>query len=195
MSTIRSKPTGRGRSDQDLTISSAEQLHALSNPTRWAIIGRLNEAPASVQELSRAMRIAKGTIGHHVRVLDRAGLIRVVETRRVRGVTEKRYARVGRRFKLPQGEAAAAIGAKHNVGTLPLRQAVAEARRSTGRDDPSTSFILRARMSADRARRFADLLNALGAEFAEGASDEGETYGMVAAIYVPEWASTSEEND
>lgn len=194
MSTIRRKPTTEPRPDQDLTISSAEQLHALSNPTRWAIIGRLNQGPASVQELSRAMGTAKGTIGHHVRVLDRAGLIRVVETRRVRGVTEKRYARAGRRFKLPEGDAAAAIGAKHDVSTLPLRQAVAEARRSTGGDDPSTSFILRARMSPDRARRFADLLNALGTEFVEGAPDEGETYGMVAAIYVPEWASTSEEN-
>lgn len=194
MPTIRPNSTDT-RPDQDLTITSTDQLHALSNPTRWAIIGRLNDGPGSVQELSRAMGMAKGTIGHHVRVLERAGLVRVVETRKVRGVIEKRYARVGRRFKLPEGEAAAALGTKHDIGTLPLRQALAEARRSTGTDDPSMSFILRGRMSADRARRFADLLNALGAEFVDGAADEGQTYGMVAAIYVPEWASTNEEKD
>jgi DNA-binding transcriptional ArsR family regulator len=194
MPTIRPKSTNPTR-EPDLTISSTEQLHALSNPRRWAIIGRLNDRPASVQELSRSMGTAKGTIGHHVGVLERAGLVRVAETRKVRGVVEKRYARVGRRYKLPEGDAAAALGTKHDIGMLPLRQAVAEARRSTGEDDPSMAFILRARMSADRARRFADLLNALGAEFADGAPEEGETYGMVAAIYVPEWASTHEEKD
>lgn len=181
--------------DGDLTISSTEQLHALSNPTRWAIIGRLNDGVASVQELARSMDAAKGTIGHHVRVLERAGMVRVAETRKVRGVVEKRYARVGKRFRLPDRDAAAALGTKHDIGTLPLRQAVAEARPSSGPDDPSMSFILRARMTADRARRFADLLNAVGAEFVDGASDEGETYGFVAAIYVPAWTSRNEKGE
>lgn len=194
MPTSRQKPTNAGP-DDDLTISSTEQLHALSNPTRWAIIGRLNDGPASVQELARSMGAPKGTIGHHVRVLARAGLVRIAETRKVRGVMEKRYARVGKRFKLPERDAAAALGTKHDIGTMPLRQAVAEAKRSSGPDDPSMSFILRARMSAERARRFADLLNALGAEFVDGAADEGETFGLVAAIYVPEWASSKEGKD
>lgn len=194
MPTSRQNSTNPGP-DDDLTISSTEQLHALSNPTRWGIIGRLNDGPASVQELARSMGAAKGTIGHHVRVLANAGLVRVAETRKVRGVVEKRYARVGKRFRLPDREAAAALGTKHDIGTLPLRQALAEARPSSGPDDPSMSFILRARMSPDRARRFADLLNALGAEFVDGAADEGETFGLVASIYVPEWASSKEEKD
>lgn len=193
MPTNQQKPTNAS-DDDELTISSTEQLAALSNTTRWQIVGRLNDGPASVQELSRAMGAAKGTIGHHVRVLERAGLVRVTETRRVRGVVEKRYARVGKRFRMPDRETAAALGTKHDIGTLPLRQAVAEARPSTGADDPSMSFVLRGRMSADRARRFADLLNALGAEFVDGAGDEGQTYGMVAAIYVPAWASTEGED-
>ena len=194
MPTSRVNSTNAGP-DDDLTISSTEQLHALSNPTRWGIIGRLNNGAASVQELARSMDAPKGTIGHHVRVLERAGLVRIAETRKVRGVVEKRYARVGKRFRLPDRDAAAALATKHDIGTLPLRQAVAEAKRSSGPDDPSMSFILRARMSPDRARRFADLLNALGAEFIDGAVDEGETYGMVAAIYVPDWASSNEGGD
>ena len=50
------------------------------------------------------------------------------------------------------------------------------------------SIVVRARMSAARARRFADLVNALAAEFADGAPEVGETYGFAAAIYVPDWA-------
>ena len=63
-----------------------------------------SSARASIQELAQALSAAKGTIGHHVRVLEGAGLIRVAETKKVRGVTEKRYLRVARQFRLPETE-------------------------------------------------------------------------------------------
>ena len=175
------------------TITRPDQLHALGDPTRWRILGRLLEGPASIQELSRALGAAKGTISHHVRVLDRSGLIRLVEQRRVRGVVEKRYARVGRQFRLPERETA--LGAEHpEIGTLPLRQAIAEASPSGGPEDPSMSFVMRARMPAARARRFANLLNELAAEFSDGAPGEGETFGFVAGIYRPDWAGGKGES-
>ncbi len=174
-----------------VTISRPEQLQALGDPTRWRILGRLLEGPASIQELSRALGAAKGTIGHHVRVLDRAGLIRLAERHRVRGVVEKRYARIGRQFRLPERESA--LADEHpEIGVLPLRQAASEARPSTGPDDPSMALVFRARMPAERARRFAQLLETLAAEFAEGAPGSGETFGIVAGIYVPDWAGRSE---
>ena len=42
----------------------------------------------------------KGTVGHHLKVLEKAGLIRVVRTRQVRALTEKYYGRVARLFEL-----------------------------------------------------------------------------------------------
>jgi DNA-binding transcriptional ArsR family regulator len=172
------------------TITRPDQLQALGEPTRWRILGRLLEGPASIQELARALGAAKGTISHHVRVLDRAGLIRLVERHRVRGVVEKRYARVGRQFRLPERESA--LGAEHpEIGMLPLRQAIAEASPSGGPDDPSMSFVMRARMPAARAHRFARLLEALAQEFIEGAPDSGETFAIVAGVYVPDWAQPS----
>lgn len=171
-------------------ISRPDQLQAIGDPTRWRILGRLLDGPASIQELARALKVAKGTIGHHVRVLDTAGLIRLAETHRVRGVIEKRYARVARQFRLPEGDAAAATG-HPDLGTMPLRQAVAEARQATDPDDPSMSVVVRARMPVARARRFARLLNELVEEFADGAPGNGETFGLVAGIYVPDWAETA----
>jgi DNA-binding transcriptional ArsR family regulator len=173
--------------DAYLTISRADQLQALGDQTRWRILGRLIEGPASIQELARALGAAKGTIGHHVRVLDRAGLIRVAERHRVRGVVEKRYVRTARQFRLPERETA--LGAEHpEVGLLPLRQAIAEARAAGGPDDPSMSLVMRARMPVERARRFAQMLEVLAAEFASGAPESGETFAIVAGIYVPDWA-------
>jgi len=43
-------------------------------------------------------------------------------------------------------------------------------------------------MSAARARRFGHLVDALAREFADGAPGDGETFGFVAAMYVPDWA-------
>ncbi len=175
-----------------LTISRPDQLQAIGDPTRWRILGRLLEGPASIQELARALGAAKGTIGHHVRVLDAAGLIRLAETHRVRGVTEKRYARVARQFKLPEGEREQLeVGARDPMlQHLPLRQALAEARSPRGGEDPSISLVVRARMSAARARRFARLIEGLAEEFSDGAPGTGETFGFVGAIYVPDWSAT-----
>lgn len=186
----QSEPEAARDSADAFTITRTDQLHALGDATRWRILGRLLEGPASIQELARALGTAKGTISHHVRVLDRAGLIRLAETHRVRGVVEKRYARVARKFRLDEGRRAELIaaGAPDDYGLLPLRQALAEARAATDSDDPSTSVVVRARMPADRARRFARLVEALAEEFSAGAPGEGETFGFVGAVYVPDWA-------
>src|SRR5688500_15867234 len=174
--------------DEFLTVGRPDQLHALGDPTRWRILGRLLDGPASIQELARSLGRAKGTIGHHVRVLDAAGLIRVAETKRVRGVTEKRYARVAKQFRLPEADSPAARG-QPGIGLMPLRQALSEAAPSSGPDDPSMSVVIRARMPAERARRFAAMVDLLAAEFAGGAPQGGgEAFGFVAAIYVPDWA-------
>jgi DNA-binding transcriptional ArsR family regulator len=168
-----------------LTIRGREQLHAIGDPTRWRILGRLLGGPASIQELAQALAMPKGTIGHHVGVLEGAGLIRLAETKRVRGVVEKRYLRVARQFKLPDADEE---DVDPDIGLLPIRAALAEATPGKGKSDPSTAFVVRARMPASRAKRFADLINQVAAEFADGAPGSGETFGFVGAIYVPDWA-------
>ena len=47
-----------------------------------------------------ALDTPKGTVGHHLKVLEKAGLVRVVRTRKVRALTEKYYGRVARLFVL-----------------------------------------------------------------------------------------------
>lgn len=182
------QPADTDKAAAHLTITRLDQLHALADPTRWRILGSLLEGLASIQELANALRVAKGTVGHHVRVLDRAGLIRVAETRRVRGVVEKRYSRVARQFRLDEGEGRSLAGADPRFSHLPLRQALAEARPEQGPADPSSSVVVRARMPVARARRFGEIVEGLAQEFADGAPGEGETFGFVAAVYVPDWS-------
>ena len=60
-------------------LSSA--FHALADPTRRAILARLAEGEAPVGELARPFAMSAPAITKHLKVLERAGLIR----RRVEG--------------------------------------------------------------------------------------------------------------
>lgn len=50
-------------------------FHALSNPTRRAILARLASGEASVSELMEPFRLSQPTISKHLKVLETAGLI------------------------------------------------------------------------------------------------------------------------
>ena len=48
---------------------------ALGDDTRWAILARLGEAPASASALARELPISRQAIVKHLEVLDGAGLV------------------------------------------------------------------------------------------------------------------------
>jgi DNA-binding transcriptional ArsR family regulator len=49
---------------------------ALADPTRRAILGRLASGEASVNELAEPFRMSQPAISKHLKVLERAGLVR-----------------------------------------------------------------------------------------------------------------------
>jgi len=60
------------------TLSSA--FAALADPTRRAILARLAEGPATVNELAAPLPLSLPAVSRHIKVLERAGLItRTVE--------------------------------------------------------------------------------------------------------------------
>ena len=65
--------------------SRAERLdavfHALSDPTRRGILGALTRGPHTIGELARPYPVSLAAVSKHVKVLERARLVR----RRVRG--------------------------------------------------------------------------------------------------------------
>src|SRR3954447_18755276 len=56
-------------------------LAALADPTRRAILGRLGEGEARVTELARPFAISLNSVSKHIRMLERAALVR----RRIEG--------------------------------------------------------------------------------------------------------------
>jgi DNA-binding transcriptional ArsR family regulator len=66
------------------TDQLTETFAALADPTRRAILGRLAEGEASVNELAEPFPISVQAVSHHLKVLERAGLITRSRTAQLR---------------------------------------------------------------------------------------------------------------
>ena len=84
--------------DDVLVVTETEQLRALADDVRLRIVAILRERAATTTELAENVGLAKGTVAHHLKVLESAGLVKVVRTRRVRALTESFYGRVARLY-------------------------------------------------------------------------------------------------
>jgi DNA-binding transcriptional ArsR family regulator len=91
--------------DEAVLVSTPAQHKALGHPLRHTVLGVLNQRAATISQLADALGELKGTVSHHIRVLETAGLVRVVRTRKVRGATERYYGRSARRFEITSGQA------------------------------------------------------------------------------------------
>jgi DNA-binding transcriptional ArsR family regulator len=87
--------------DDAVHVRTTEQLRAVSNLVRHRVLAVLRDGPATITQVAERLDLAKGSSSYHVRVLERAGLIHVVRTRKVRGVVERYYAHAARRIVLP----------------------------------------------------------------------------------------------
>ncbi len=59
-------------------------FHALSDPTRRAIIDRLSRNPVAASQLAAPLRISVPAVMQHLKVLETSGLVRTEKVGRVR---------------------------------------------------------------------------------------------------------------
>lgn len=165
-----------------LRLEAPEQLRALFDDTRHLIINLLSDKAATVSQLAEVTGTPKGTIGYHVKVLEEAGLVKVVRTEMVRAIEAKYYGRTARMFDL----SGVVEGAAH-VG-LALSRALAEmTARAPGTEDlPGMSTVRYARIRSDRAREWQERLVALVEEFIDLPREGDVVYGLMVALFPTE---------
>jgi DNA-binding transcriptional ArsR family regulator len=78
-------------------IDNLEQASALLKPTRVELL-RLLAGPGTCPELAESLGATPQKVYYHVKVLERAGLVRKVEERRVGGIMEGVYQAVARSY-------------------------------------------------------------------------------------------------
>jgi hypothetical protein len=129
-----------------------DQIRVLTHPLRLRLLERFASAPCTTKQAAEAMGENPTKLYHHVYALERAGLVRRVEQRPVRGTVENYYQAIARRFEV-DGRAFAALGGRPETGAAVASlldtgrsEAIAALRRN-GR--PAPPLVARAMVAAD----------------------------------------------
>lgn len=159
-----------------LPLTHADQFKALANPMRRRIIDLATERPATVAEFAVALERPPGTIAHHVKRLVEAGLLRVVETRRVRSVQEHYYGRTAPTFMMPNATEREAQ----------MLADLGSARRPAEADESSFLGVRFVRVpdttAAGLVAEFTARLEALAVESGQGGTVYGVVLGVVPTV-------------
>ncbi len=155
--------------------STNSQLKAVADDTRIDILNLLMEKAATVSQLAEALDKPKGTVGYHTKVLDDAGMIRVVRTNKVRAMTEKYYGRTGRTILFENAP-------KPDDPMWFVNDALRGMRKIEG--DPLPMFTSRvARIPVEHALEFSERIKALAEEFMSLPRSGDVAYGFLAGVY------------
>lgn len=161
--------------DDVRVVSSPQAIKAMFDPLRGTLLQLLLERAASVQELAAAVERPKGSVAYHVGLLAAADLLKVVHTRKVRGIDERFYGRTARIFYVG--------GPMSEPPPGPFEEIAAESAPAQ-RDDNLRSIKRYAWISDADADEFWYRAFQLVNEYAQlPRDDEGEAYAFVAALY------------
>ena len=161
--------------DRELVLTEPAQLKALAHPVRTRLLNALEAEPRSAKQLATDLELTHGNVGHHLKVLERVGLVRVIEERRVRALTERVFAPAYDRLRIEMTHGS--VDRLRFLFEQAAREAAPEAQQ------PFEGRLYSVTMPEHRAAEFAARLTALGDEFAAAESPGSAMYGFAGAVY------------
>ena len=167
-----------------LDVDTPQQMKALADPIRHRILGIIQSRPATAKQIADRLKMPPGTIGHHLQVLESAGLAQVVARRLVRGIVAKYYTRTARIFTynfpdVVTGKVSALVRFLTDA-----RDELAETLVDGGTDALVKTAFPHARLTPERQAYFERRLMELVDEFiAEPATDEGTVFSLSVAFF------------
>jgi DNA-binding transcriptional ArsR family regulator len=181
--TSESEPTpepepapGPATQPDNVDVTTDQQLHAVGSLARHRVLRVLRDGPATVTQIAERLGIAKGSSHYHVKVLAKAGLIHVVETRKVRGVVEQYYGMVAKGITLP----APGPGEPEHL----MRHALADV-ESAPPSEQKTVWLKHARLSPEAWEVFDAKIAALMDELAAMSDPNEAAADFFIAFYRP----------
>ena len=167
-----------------VTIGTEQQFRAIGDPLRSRILGIIQHQPATAKQLATRLNATSGAIGHHLHVLEAAGLAQVVARRLIRGTVAKYYTRTARIFvsELPHDVAGVAA---FGLGMLAHGyEELAEAVSSGEQDELRCEAFPHVRLSPERAQMYRERLLALVSDLLQEPSDaHGQVYGVLISMF------------
>ncbi len=149
----------------------------MAEPLRKLILELVHERAATVGELAAAAGRPKSTVAYHVAVLEDAGLLKVVRTRKVRAIDERFYGRTARIFYV-------GVIRPEQVEMITNDLAVAAAESvAAHRADDLRAIIRHARIPRAQAAEFWQRVFDLSNAFMQLPRGGDSVYGFVAGLY------------
>jgi len=165
------------------TLSTETEISAYLHRTRMAILDVLRDGPATTTQIAARLDVHPANLTRHIRVLERAGLVSLVEKRDTGRNLEKYYATTARRFRV--AAETANLTAPHKIALTFARSELSAAlvRLPDETTDPVTALVLRASVAPGMAKAFAEELAGLAERFAAADGGDGQAYQLVLALY------------
>jgi DNA-binding transcriptional ArsR family regulator len=172
----------------DLVIRSEEQIRAYVHPTRMVILDLLAKEKMTVTGIARQLDTHPANITHHIKQLEKASLIVLVEKRETGKNLEKYYRAVAFHFTVSSGEVEGS-----NKGVLALsilrdnlNTAIRNLKTGSSKEGepPFVYGLLHAiHLSQTDLEAFATKLGALIDEFDQASSPEGQLFNLNISLY------------
>src|SRR5712691_10779569 len=165
-------------------ITAMQQFKALSDPTRSRILGIIQNQPATAKQIADRLGASPGAIGHHLHVLETAGLAQVAARRIMRGIVANYYTRTARIFTY---ELPPEVAGNTSIGLEIMTQArdeLAEALVTIEEDPLRTESFPHIRLSPERAGAYFERLQALVDDILHETPDpDGEVFGIFVSMF------------
>ena len=198
------KPDPDPDPDPELIINDLETLKVISDPLRRQILELAQLEPMTTKQIAEALEAAPSKIYYHVRLLEKHGLIKVVETRMIANMVENLYQTAATSIKVnpnlllsPAGESSPAfdqlivdlfdeakLQVRRSIQARLIRLDTSEAEHP-GLANAHFSYT-QANLRAEKAPEFRKRLRELLEEFDaldEQEAKEGEFYSLIVGFY------------
>lgn len=166
-----------------MIITTDEQIRAYVNPTRMTILAYLAKEKQSVSMIAAQLKVHPANLTHHFKMLEKAGLIKLVEKRETGKNLEKLYRAAAFQFIV---DAENETTNKQVLGLIILRDnlnTTIQALKNQTEEKDVLAVIKTVRIGQSDLARFGERLLALANEFGNSSSEEGEVYSLNASLY------------
>lgn len=193
---------------ESFEATEPEHFRAVADPTRQKILELLRERAATTKQLAQALEMRPGAIGHHLKVLEEVGFVRVVGTRQVRAITEKYYGNTYRRLSFTARHFSWTEEIPEISPQFHLEQAMAEYEApqideiespkegsESGELTLPMSSLAHARIPARKAEEFARRVMDLVEEFEQDPVAGEKVYAFLASVFPTNLPELPEDED
>lgn len=165
------------------TLASNEQIRAYVNPTRMTILALLAQEKRSVSGVARQLGVHPANLTHHFKLLEKTGLIELVEKRETGKNLEKYYRARAYQFIVSASDQPA----DQKLLALSILRDNLNTALQTLTDPNDARAVLgilkSVRLHPDDVEVFGTKLMALADGFASRAAETGDVYSLNVSLY------------